>query len=47
MAITRYRVRNPVFSPLADLEAVSDRFARFFEDSPLSVGTTGEAGRPP
>jgi len=46
MAITRYRVRNPVFTPLADLEAVSDRFARFFEDSPLSVGANGGSWTP-
>lgn len=41
MAITRYAMRNPVFSPWRDLEEVSNRLARFLEDSPLSTGTNG------
>ncbi len=41
MAITRYRVRNPVFSPFRDLEEVSNRLARLFEDSPVSTGANG------
>ena len=40
MAITRYTVRNPV-SPWRDLEEVSNRLARMFDDSPLSTGTNG------
>jgi HSP20 family protein len=46
MAITRYTVRNPVFSALPDFEAVSDRFARFFEDSPVSARTNGGSWTP-
>lgn len=41
MAITRYSVRNPALSSWRDLEEVSNRLARFFEDSPLSTGTNG------
>ena len=41
MAITRYTLRNPSLSPWRDLEDVSSRLARFFEDSPLSTGTNG------
>lgn len=45
MAITRYTLRNPGFalSPWRDLEEVSNRLARLFEESqsPLSTGTNG------
>jgi HSP20 family protein len=46
MAITRYRVRNPVFSPFRDLEEVSNRLARLFEESPVSTGTNGGTWMP-
>lgn len=46
MAITRYAVRNPVFSALPDFEAVSDRFARLFEDSSGSNRAPGESWMP-
>ena len=41
MAITRYTFRNPGLSSLSDLEAVSNRFARIFDDSPASTGSNG------
>lgn len=41
MAITRYTLRNPSLSTWRDLEEVSNRLARFFEESPLSTGTNG------
>ncbi|MGD8322491.1 MAG: Hsp20/alpha crystallin family protein [Gemmatimonadota bacterium] len=41
MAITRYTLRNPTLSPWRDLEEVSNRLARLFDDSPLSTGTNG------
>jgi HSP20 family protein len=41
MAITRYALRNPSLSPWQDLEDVSNRLARFFEESPLATGTDG------
>ena len=41
MAITRYTVRNPVPSPWRELEEVTNRLARFFDESPLSTGTNG------
>ncbi|MEJ2203953.1 MAG: Hsp20/alpha crystallin family protein [Gemmatimonadota bacterium] len=41
MAITRYTLRNPGLSTWRDLEEVSDRLARFFDESPLSTGTNG------
>lgn len=41
MAITRYTMRNPVLSPWRDLEEVSNRLARMFDESPLSTGTNG------
>jgi HSP20 family protein len=41
MPITRYALRNPSLSPWRDLEEVSNRLARFFEESPLSTGTNG------
>ena len=46
MAITRYTVRNPVLSPFRDLEEVSNRLARLFEDSPVSTGTNGGTWMP-
>jgi HSP20 family protein len=46
MAITRYTVRNPAFSALPDFEAVSDRFARFFEDPQASARTNGGSWTP-
>ncbi len=42
MAITRYSVRNPGFAPWRDLEEVSNRLARLFDEgSGLSTGTNG------
>ena len=41
MAITRYTLRNPGLSPWRDLEEVSNRLARMFDESPLSTGTNG------
>lgn len=43
MAITRYTLRNPGLSPWRDLEEVSNRLARLFDESqsPLSTGTNG------
>lgn len=41
MAITRYTLRNPTLSPWRDLEEVSNRLARLFDESPLSTGTNG------
>lgn len=35
MAITRYQVRNPGVAPWRELEDVSSRLARFFDDSPF------------
>jgi HSP20 family protein len=41
MALVRYPIRNPALSPWRDLEEVSNRLARMFEDSSLSTGTNG------
>ncbi len=41
MAITRYTLRNPGVSPWRDLEEVSTRLARMFDESSLSTGTNG------
>jgi len=41
MAITKYTFRNPTYAPWRDLEEVSNRLARFFDDTPLSTGTNG------
>jgi len=41
MAITRYTLRNPGLSPWRDLEEVSNRLARMFDESALSTGTNG------
>jgi len=41
MAIIRYPLRTATFSPWRDLEEVSNRLARMFEDTPLSTGTNG------
>lgn len=41
MAITRYTLRNPGLSRWRDLEEVSNRLARMFDESPLSTGTNG------
>ena len=46
MAITRYTLRNPGLSPWRDLEEVSNRLARMFDESPLSTGTNGGAWIP-
>jgi len=46
MAITRYALRNPSLSPWRDLEEVSNRLARFFEDTPLATGTNGGTWMP-
>ena len=40
MAITRYTMR-PSVGPWRDLEEVSNRLARLFDESPLSTGTNG------
>jgi HSP20 family protein len=42
MAITRYQFRNPGVAPWRELEDVSSRLARFFEDSPFRA--QGEGG---
>jgi len=41
MAITKYTLRRPTYSPWRELEEVSNRLARFFDESPLSTGTNG------
>jgi len=41
MAITRYTLRNPTFSPFRDLEEVSNRLARLFDDSMTGAPTGG------
>ncbi|HSW29222.1 MAG TPA: Hsp20/alpha crystallin family protein [Longimicrobiales bacterium] len=46
MAITRYTLRNPGLSPWRDLEEVSNRLARMFDESPLSTGTNAGAWIP-
>ncbi|MEX2465277.1 MAG: Hsp20/alpha crystallin family protein [Gemmatimonadota bacterium] len=38
MAITRYQFRNPSIAPWRELEDVSSRLARFFEDSSMRGG---------
>ena len=40
MAITRYSLR-PAVGPWRDLEEVSNRLARLFDESPMSTGTNG------
>ncbi len=39
MAIMRYALRNPSVSPWRELEEVSNRLARMFDESPVSTGT--------
>lgn len=34
MAITKYTLRNPAYSTWRDLEEVSNRLSRFFDDAP-------------
>ncbi len=46
MAITKYTLRRPLYSPWRELEEVSNRLARFFDESPLSTGTNGGAWLP-
>ena len=41
MAITRYTLRNPTLSPWRELEEVSNRLARMFDESPVSTGSNG------
>ena len=41
MAITRYTMRNPTLSPWRELEEVSSRLARMFDESPVSTGSNG------
>jgi HSP20 family protein len=41
MAITRYTMRNPTLSPWRELEEVSNRLARMFDDSAVSTGSNG------
>jgi HSP20 family protein len=41
MAITRYTLRNPSLSPWRELEEVSNRLARMFDDSPVATGSNG------
>lgn len=41
MAITRYALRNPTLSPWRELEEVSNRLARMFDDSSVSTGSNG------
>lgn len=38
MAITKYAVRRPSYSPWSDLDSMSSRFARLFEDPMLGGG---------
>jgi len=45
MAITRYTMR-PSVGPWRDLEEVSNRLARMFDESPLSTGTNGGTWAP-
>ena len=45
MAITRYTMR-PSVGPWRDLEEVSNRLARMFDESPLSTGTNGGTWTP-
>ncbi len=40
MAITKYTFRNPTLSPWRELEEVSNRLARFFDDTPFAATTT-------
>lgn len=41
MAITRYSVRNPGLAPWRELEDVSSRLARFFDETPFRSGDNG------
>lgn len=41
MAITRYSFRNPAIAPWRELEDVSSRLARFFDEGPLSSAENG------
>jgi HSP20 family protein len=41
MAITRYTLRNPTLSPWRELEEVSSRLARMFDESPVASGGNG------
>ncbi len=47
MSITRYSVRNPSFSPLRDLEEVSNRLARMFDEGGVSGGDRTGSWFPP
>lgn len=46
MAITRYSFRNPSVAPWRELEDMSSRLARFFEDSPFRSPENGSAWVP-
>lgn len=46
MAISRYSRRNPAYASLRDWEDVAGRLSRFFDDSPLSTGSTLGAWTP-
>jgi HSP20 family protein len=46
MAISRYTRRSPAYSPVRDWEDVASRLSRFFDDSPLSTGSTLGAWSP-
>jgi len=46
MAITRYSLRNPGTAPWRDLEDVSSRLARFFDEGPFRAVDNGSAWIP-
>ena len=46
MAITRYTLRRPSLSPWRELEEVSNRLARMFDESPVSTGSNGGTWMP-
>ncbi|MEQ8331509.1 MAG: Hsp20/alpha crystallin family protein [Longimicrobiales bacterium] len=44
MAITRYTFRNPSVAPWRELEEMSNRLARFFDESGSGLSTTQNSG---
>ena len=38
MAITKYTLRNPIYAPWRDLEEVSNRLSRFFDEPGAATG---------
>lgn len=47
MAITKYQLRRPTYSNWGDLDDMSNRLARFFDDSLLNVSREGGRWMPP